>query len=313
MTNRKELGQHMTTLCSRVFQGIGISIFGKQEENKYIEPFYGQGHIIKHFDIKQAEVYDIDPSSEEVPKRDTLLNPPDMKGKIVLTNPPYIAKNKNTDKTIYEKYGRDDLYKCFLQILINQDVKGGIIVVPLGFVNDGIFKDFINKYSIIRLNYFQEKVFETTTTAVCSFLFTQKQSSSVIHFCFYPEGKEIDFVPSQENNYVMGGEINNFKRDERVRRGASCYVVRCLDVKKEKIGAYYSEKELVPKESDRSFIPIIVDGLNHEEMMLLIAKFNSFLSEKREKYNSMFLSVYRENDRKRITFEMVYKIFSFLL
>jgi hypothetical protein len=48
----------------------------------------------------------------------------------------------------------------------------------------------------------------------------------------------------------------------------------------------------------------------------LVEKFNNFLRVKREKYHSLFLTNYRESNtiaRKRITFDLVYKIIGHLL
>ena len=45
----------------------------------------------------------------------------------------------------------------------------------------------------------------------------------------------------------------------------------------------------------------------------LVEKFNEYLKINREKYNSLFLTNYRENKRKRISFELAFKIFGNLL
>ena len=65
-------------------------------ENAFIiEPFYGQGDLVKNFNI--MEYYDIAFPMESPHYRDTLLNPPDYKNKWIITNPPYLAKNKAKD------------------------------------------------------------------------------------------------------------------------------------------------------------------------------------------------------------------------
>ena len=46
---------------------------------------------------------------------------------------------------------------------------------------------------------------------------------------------------------------------------------------------------------------------------ILVEKFNEYLKINREKYNSLFLTNYRENKRKRISFELAFKIFGNLL
>ena len=45
----------------------------------------------------------------------------------------------------------------------------------------------------------------------------------------------------------------------------------------------------------------------------LVTLFNTFLNEKKKEFFSLFLSQYRELERKRISFKLVYNIFSYLL
>lgn len=95
-----------------------------------IEPFYGNGDLVKTFNV--SEFYDIDREDEH--KRDTLLSPPDYKNKWVITNPPYLAKNKAKDKTLFNKYPYDDLYKIAISTMI--EAEGGILVLPINFLTD---------------------------------------------------------------------------------------------------------------------------------------------------------------------------------
>ena len=49
---------------------------------------------------------------------------------------------------------------------------------------------------------------------------------------------------------------------------------------------------------------------------MIIEKFNDFLEDHRKKYNSLFLTNYRESKdiaRKRISFELVYSIVEYIL
>jgi hypothetical protein len=68
-----------------------------------------------------------------ITKRDTLKNPPNYKDKYVITNPPYLARNKSKDKQIFDKYDVNDLFKCFIKELITNVCLGGIIIIPLNF------------------------------------------------------------------------------------------------------------------------------------------------------------------------------------
>lgn len=67
-------------------------------------------------------------------------------------------------------------------------------------------------------------------------------------------------------------------------------------------------------QSARTYATLIIEPIITKEQQLeLVNKFNSYINEKREKYNSLFLTNYREGERKRISFELVYKICGFIL
>lgn len=50
-----------------------------------------------------------------------------------------------------------------------------------------------------------------------------------------------------------------------------------------------------------------------QQQKKIIKDFNEKLAEYRQKYNSLFLTNYRENCRKRISFDLVYNIVKQLL
>jgi hypothetical protein len=111
-----------------------------------IEPFVGNGdllHFINNVENYTIECYDIEPKIENTTKQETLKNPP------------YLARNKNKDKFLYDRYKCNDLYKCFLTNIIENTCSGGIVILPLNFIcsirKQDIYlrKKFLSKYSII--------------------------------------------------------------------------------------------------------------------------------------------------------------------
>jgi hypothetical protein len=124
------------------------------------------------------EMYDIDNKVNQI-NRDTLLDAPSYKGKWVITNPPYLAKNKAQDKTIFAKYDTDDLYKASLLSIL--ECEGGILIIPTNFFTDertsNIRSKFLNQFNILEVNIFTEPVFETTTYSICSFAFQKKENN----------------------------------------------------------------------------------------------------------------------------------------
>ena len=115
MSHKKDLGQFYTTNYTHILKNMTIP----EDITYIIEPFAGQGDLLKFLTKKYTiECYDIDPKKDFIIKRDTLFNPPDYKNKFILTNPPYLARNKSKSKEIYNKYDVNDLYKCFIKELI---------------------------------------------------------------------------------------------------------------------------------------------------------------------------------------------------
>ena len=98
-TNQK-LGQFYTTNYSYILQGLTIP----ENIQTIIEPFAGNGDLLEfiktqtHIKQPTLECYDIDPKQYYIVKRDTISNPPDYKNKYLLTNPPYLARNKSDEK-----------------------------------------------------------------------------------------------------------------------------------------------------------------------------------------------------------------------
>ena len=303
------LGQFMTTRSSYILQEIDLPVV---PTNNVIEPFMGNGDLLKHYklDPKDCTCYDIEPKDTFTSRRDTLRNPPSFTGKIVITNPPYFAKNKAKDKTIYDIYDEDDLYKCFLRILINDLCLGGVLIIPVNFLSSPeMFKDFTRIYKIIKMNVFEERVFDDTSQAVCSFSFILGATTD-IPITFFPTKETIVFTPSEENGYIFGGEIYhlNSKGKYKVKNGNSRYLVKCID-DRNLVGMSLISETFIGKSSDRAYISVVVEPpLEANEEQAFVAKFNTFLNDWRKKYRSMFLTSYREGTRKRISFQLVYKL-----
>ena len=102
------LGQFYTTNQEYILQGMQIP---KNIEN-IIEPFTGNGDLIPFIEKEQdknnvkynIEYYDIDPKKKDVIQKDTIKNPPDYTNKYLITNPPYLARNKCKNKLLFDKY-----------------------------------------------------------------------------------------------------------------------------------------------------------------------------------------------------------------
>lgn len=343
--NKQELGQFYTTNNEYILQGMTIPKYVKT----IIEPFAGNGDLLKFITDKtkyKIETYDIDPKQTYITKRDTIDNPPDYKDKYLLTNPPYLARNKSKSKELFDKYDVNDLYKCFIKELLTNQLLGGIIIIPLNFWssirnNDiELRKKFLDVYRIDRLNIFEERVFDDTTYTTCSFQFTSKKqiqnistSNDEIDIWIYPSKTNIKTLLNDDNNYLIGGEIYNLKTkgDYKITRATTSnkdklntnILVKCIDDNKDnQIGlSFVSDDEIyideTPNLSSRTYATLVITpAIDKEKQKKLVKKFNTFLENHRKKYNSLFLTNYRESKdiaRKRISFDLVYQITEYIL
>ena len=337
MATKSKLGQFYTTNFQYILQNMYIP----SKITNIIEPFVGNGDLLEFITDKSKydiEIYDIDPKIDYTIEENTLLNPPNYDNKFVITNPPYLARNKNSNKEIYDKWNCNDLYKCFIVHLINSKCSGGIIIIPLNFItsirkNDlELRKKFIKKFHIESINIFEEQVFDDTTYTVCTLQFTPiTETSKTTNIYIYPSKTKITTCFTQENNFTVGGEIHNLPTnpDIKVERATKLtknkdnitnILLKCIDNNIDKqlglsIGKQYIDNS--EKLSARSYATLVITPkLSKKDQEELVTKFNTFIRDKRKKHNSLFLTNYRESNsiaRKRISFELAFKICNYLL
>ena len=308
-----------------------------------IEPFVGSGELLGFIKDKSKynlELYDIEPKYGGSVKRDTLRHPPKYSNRFVLTNPPYLARNKSSNKDIYDKYGCNDLYKCFIINLIDDVCDGGIIIVPLNFICSIRKSDiklrarFLKKYSIKIINIFEERVFDDTSYSVCSIFFSKKvrDDKGDIDVYIYPSKARMNVELTVDNNFTIGGEIYNLPINpdyiiQRATRETSDNItnilLKCID---DNISSQLGFKvvsddkifiDKTDKLSARSYASLVINkSLTLEEQHNLVVDMNDYIKKQREKYNSLFLTNYRESNtiaRKRISFELAFRICNYIL
>lgn len=331
MSNKKILGQFFTTNYEYILQRFYIP-----DNIKYIiEPFAGNCDLLNFITNKEKyniECYDIDVKDERVIQRDTLINPPEYNDKFIITNPPYLARNKCSNKLLYTKYNTNDLYKCFIKNLLENMCCGGIIIIPLNFWSSirkadvELRRDFLNIYNVLFLNIFCEKVFEDTSYNICSFQFVRKDNTPInpVHIKLYPTCQLLTTTFTELNNYMIGGDIykltqnTNYKISRLTSKNInSIYktniLVKCIDDNdNNKICLKYDTNHYIdntPNQTARTYATLLIDPkLDNDKQKELVSKFNEYLDKHREKYYSLFLTNYRENNRKRISFDLVYSI-----
>lgn len=344
MNKKTKLGQFYTTNYEYILQYFNIP----DQITTIIEPFTGNGDLLKWIPMQNKyiiECYDIDPKTSDTIQRDTLLTPPTYTGKFVLTNPPYLARNKNGSKQVYDQYGCNDLYKCFIETIITDVCEGGIIIIPLNFISSirtgdiQLRKRFMEKYWVQTINIFEEQVFDDTSYAVCSMQFIKRvgeiDEGVPIQCNIFPSKKQIAVLMNAQTNYSIGGEINMWTPSSRytIERATSKTInepahitnilVKCID---DNINSKIQMKMVNDAEryidttdnlSARSYATLVISpALSLEKQRMLVSDFNVLLETTREKYNSLFLTNYRESNtiaRKRISFALIFHLCSVIL
>ena len=341
MNNKKNLGQFMTTNSEYILQCLDIP----ENVKNIIEPFCGNGDLIDNILEKYIiECYDIDPKKKYITKRDTLNEPPSYKNKFILTNPPYLARNKSTNKTYFDKYGVNDLFKCVIKQIIEDNPIGGILIIPLNFwssIRDSdiqLRKDFLEVFEVVRINIFNEPVFDDTSYTVCSFLFMLKhetnETPNKIKICIFPKKTEFSIHLTKKNNYMIGGGIYNLQYSDKYKitritsknekNKNTNILIKCIDDNEtNKIGiSIVNDTDIyidnTPNQSARTYASLIINpSIDLDKQKKLVENFNNYLNLYRNKYHSLFLANYRESKnniaRKRISFDLVYDIIKHLL
>jgi len=160
-------------------------------------------------------------------------------------------------------------------------------------------------------------MFEDTTYSVCAFAFIKKPNIKQT-FPVNIGGKSFTLDLLGEFNYSIGEEIftlpqSNVKISRLLKKQTpnSNIFLYALDTRNEKIRLAWRDEHFYGKNTDRVFATICFSKkLTKPEQLNIIDMFNTKLNYYRKKYFDMFLTNYRDHNRKRISFELTYKIIS---
>lgn len=338
--SKKLKGQFYTVNSGYILEGLPIP-----SEGRCVEPFAGKGDLLDWLSESgvSVEAYDIDPKREGIIQRDTLLNPPNYADAWVITNPPYLARNKCSAKGIFDKYDTNDLYKCFLTSLTQQEpCRGGILILPAGFflsprdLDTRCRAEFLSLYRLLKVRYFEETVFPDTTTTVVAFAFeraTAPLTQQEVEWISLPSGAKRSFMMSAQDSWIIGGDIYRLTVPAgiRIRRHVEGQALKAgeqqtfmtlnaLDsgTQDGRIALEYKEGYVYPaKDCSRTYATLCVQGrsLSAADQERLCREFNALVEKKREETWSLFLPQFRESKeyaRKRIPFELAYQIVAHL-
>lgn len=368
MRNKKQLGQFFTRNSDDILNGLEKYI----KDRTVVDPFAGGGDLIlwaKKYGVKKINGYDVDKNyinGIDIFYHDSIKNP--QKYNFVLTNPPYLHKNKATKK-IKDKYftGQNSRFEDLYQVSINSILNSeeGILIVPLNFLSaensDRIRRIFFEKFKIIHLNIFEEQVFEDTTYNVISFYYKKKSKQfkkNLINSFIFPSNKKTRLILDERYGWQLGGEfrakinpmknlLGIYRATEDLLHDGNEKVELAFNHIKDKKNFYINKhiKDLLEKniillraidnkngkkiqlEDIREYGPIALIGkktsrnmayllfkekVSLKEQKQLIKYFNNYLDRERKRHFSLFLTNFRDNGRKRISFDFVYKFINHL-
>lgn len=318
--------QHYTTNASYITNGL-LDIIPPNAI--LIEPFCGEGDLVALFSRHKWEKYDIEPKTPDTILRDTLLSPPNYQGKWIITNPPFLAKNKAKDKLLFTQFPYDDLYKIALSTIM--DCEGGIIIIPTNFFADersgAIRSLFLNQFRVIKINVFTRPVFTSTTYSICCFAFRRKNNIAEQQtFSITVEPIHETFSMSIEPQYdyrFAGDYYNDIERVEPVfgrltTETTADYITSirlyAIDTRENPIHMEYDEESFYGKSTDRTYATLTSKlPLNEEQQKRLIDLFNDEMTHFRALYHDLPLTNYRDFGRKRIGFDFAYRLASKLV
>ncbi len=367
LSEKRKKGQYLTTKSDYILEGFEKFIDMKE----VVDPFAGNGDLLK-WASKNGAIntigYDIDKkfiNNINIFKRDSLLT--SNKYKFVITNPPYLYKNKADIKVKTKYFNKfpefDDLFQISIFSILNS--QEGIIIIPLNFLSAEntrkIRTIFFNKFEIIKLNIFQEQVFEDTTYNVISFYYKKRKnykSNNVIKTRIFPARKETVTIINKNYGYKVGGKYfdkikkynnnlkikrltldmiqkgekkatfsyNSFnqkikiKIDEKLYRKIANNIIllRSIDRKNnQSLGLYDIREEsdivLIGKKTSRNMAHLIIGNkLSIKIQLKIIEEVNKELTTIRHRYSSFFLTNFRDNNRKRISFDFMYNLINYI-
>lgn len=300
MSKKIELGQFNTSQDIWLKNQV-IDFIKDSKMSIAFDPFAGKGDLIKisdRYGINNVIGFDID-TSLNWQLNDSLINIPYFQNTIVITNPPYLAKQSATRKKLnidhYFQYTvYDDLYLIALDRMIEKFTHI-VAIIPESFINSNYQrKDLLHSITILEQN-----PFEDTEVPVCV-------------ACFDGITKDFSNIKIYKNQHY----INSFKRifdftlkpKKIIKMNFNdlegWLAIRAVDSTDDKIKIKFDFKDNIIydwenkiKVSSRHFTLVKFDiEINQREK--LIIKCNEILNIIRDKTSDIVLTPFMGNTKK---------------
>lgn len=324
-SHKQELGQYFTTNSDYILSGFEDVVLGKV----VIDPFAGGKDLLNWGEMNGSVGsvgYDIEPKDDDIIQNDSIANPPSYADTILVSNPPYLSKNKfKGDKSVFEYWGQNDLYKCHLASLAD-DCDEGLIILPSNFLCESSAKarsKLFETHYIVKAKYWNTPVFEDATTGITVIHIRRGrmpyQKFEVFHGS---DNFTFEMILESQYSYLHGkdffdiinkasGKLKVIKTDKGMPKPNTNIVVGLLDNGKWPSGLSYNEGDPIycsPKSFTTYQLTLPDIYLNEEQQRHVVSKFNSTLRYNREKYHDMFLSNYMGPKQKILSRSFINKL-----
>lgn len=316
---KQHMGEYFSTNVAFLLSGMERHL----SRLATVEPFAGAGHLADWAYKNGAsfvDQYDIKPTSKEVIKNDSIKSPPLKHYQGIITNPPYLSRNKNKEKHYYEQWEQNDLYKCHLAAICKSDIKKGIAILPSNFISEAngkIRELFFKTFKLTKVKYFLYPVFDDATTGIVVIAFerdeTEKESMNVPFEIWESKDKHKNVTHTLWKKYkwlagkdffdlIYSAKPRTFKIAREASEINSRIIIGILDHGKYNLAAHYNAGEpfLAKGKSFTTYQVILPDDalITEEQQKKAVDLYNKTLYNNRAKYDGLFLSNYMGANQK---------------
>jgi hypothetical protein len=275
-----------------------IKTIPNYKKETFLEPFAGANNIVqmlRSLDFRNHwACYDINPGSNSSKAPDVEIQQCDSfqsfpKGfNVVITNPPYLAKNSATkDGVRFPDTHHDDLYKLALEVML---ANAGYVaaIIPESFLTQGLFHNRL--FGVVSLTCV---MFEDTECPVCLALFIPEhcKKGSGEDFLFYKDNIKIgSFLKLQESNLS-----SMLKNDWKFNMPKGEIGLYALDGTSHKSIRFVAGREIPNenvKKTNRAITRIsgLPEGMDVDQV---VETANQILESYRDNTNDVFMTAFR--------------------
>jgi len=298
LDKKKELGQYFTKKDLWLKPQIKRFIHSYKFKT-VVDPFAGNGDLLnlaKELGFSELIGFDIDPKLNW-DLNDSLVKIPKVENAIVITNPPYLAKNsaKRSNSKNY-RYFKNNNYEDLYQLAITkvlENYSGAVFIIPETFIRTNLFIQYIEHITIL-----EENLFEDTECPICIVCF--RRNKTLFNNMVYDIYKNDLFICDSyeikhrlerykpKKRYPIKFNIQNGNLGLRAVDGIDPYnrIKFCLPEE------LYYEKEI--KESSRS-ITLIQTGFKINKDFINLV--NYYLEDYRARTHDIFLAPFKNNNK----------------